>query len=362
MPSEFNEVNQNEQSSNVAPQIPPEPTNNPQASATPSWFSGGKLIAIIIIALLVIGVGVYFAFFAKTPQTANQANPEQTNKQINNQAIPEDSTKPVLNTTTDLPSTEFKFVSPKGEEKWQSGTAPVISWTGGGKYYATVLTFHYTISTGPYSGQTGQEVINTVKNQPGKNLDSYPWLIEPAIASQIKGPFTISACLVEQLPGNAYSGCKSETITSQPFDIEAKSVESLPDQSLLYINQQLGFQIQFTDTWAGYKALTDGENGVHFDLPKYKIPTEYGGVFSPLSITIMPQKEYEDYKAKNDPALTSGQLVFLGTKGEKAFLYTDIAGQMLKIPEYATIYPKDSSGKPIDFEVKKIITSFKFIK
>lgn len=260
----------------------------------------------------------------------------------------------------DPSSAEFRFVSPKGGEKWQAGSNQTIAWTGGGKYYATALTFHYTLAAGPFAGQPGEE-YHTVKNQPGKNYDTFVWAIEPQALNFWKGPFTISACLVDQMPGNAYSGCKSEKIVSQPFNIEPKAqTGTQQEQSLVYTNSQLGFQLTLTEAWAGYEVFTDNSTAVRFDLPKYQVksPQTYGTsiTFSPLGITIIPKEEYDGYKANNDPALSSGLLNFIGEKNGKAYLYTDQATPNMT----AQYYPKSSDGKPINFEVSKVIASFKF--
>ncbi len=256
------------------------------------------------------------------------------------------------------PSTEFKFVSPKGGEQWQVGSTQTISWTGGGKYYATVLTFHYTLTAGPYAGQPGEEVIATVKNQPNKNYDTFAWSIEPQALNFWKGPFTISACLVDQMPGDAYSGCRSEKIVSKIFDIEPRAQTGTQrEQGLVYTNSQLGFQLTLTEAWAGYEVFTDNSTTVRFDLPKYKIqsPETYGVSvnFYPLSIGIVSKKEYDSKYAE---VIAAGLASFLGESNGKVFFYKDHATSNMT----SQYYPKGVDGRSINFEVPKVISTFKF--
>jgi len=87
-PNQFNPVDNPNQPVQTVPSPAPNATSQPMATASVGWFSGGKLIAIIAVIVLVLGAGVYFAFFAKTPQStskqsnstgsANQAVPNQT--------------------------------------------------------------------------------------------------------------------------------------------------------------------------------------------------------------------------------------------------------------------------------------------
>ncbi len=255
---------------------------------------------------------------------------------------------------TNQANTEFKFVTPKGGEKWKSGTTQTIAWTGGGKYYATSLTLHYTINAGPYTGQPGEQGIGTPTNQSGKNYDTFQWFIAEDIW-QTKGPYTISACLVDQMPGNAYSGCRSEKITSPAFEIEANQpAQNNNSSNLVYTNDRLGFQLTLTEVWQGYQAV-NGQDGVSIEVPKYKID---GNNFAPLNIFVLPKEEYDRYVAQNDPALTSGQLKFIAEKNGQAYLYTDNATPNMSNEKY----PKDSSGKPVNFDVAKVISTFKFTK
>lgn len=268
-----------------------------------------------------------------------------------------DKTEPINQT----PSTEFKFVSPKGGEKWAAGSIQTIAWTGGGKNYATALTFHYTMATDPYAGKTGEQYF-TVKNQPGKNYDTFAFPIEPQAMKFWKGPYTFSACLVNELPGNAYTGCLNEEIISQPFEITPKTqTNSNSQESLTYTNNELKFQVTFTEAWSGYEIFTDNSTGLRVDIPKYQVkdPQSYGAVvsFYPLIITLLPKEEYDRYKANNDPALNNPSLHFLGEKNGKAFFYVDTATSIMDM-DY---YPKTSDGKPVDFEVSKVMKTFKFI-
>lgn len=60
-----NQINLAEASSQPT-QAEPVVSSNPMPTAGVSagWFSGGKLVAIIVAAVLILGIGIYFAFFA----------------------------------------------------------------------------------------------------------------------------------------------------------------------------------------------------------------------------------------------------------------------------------------------------------
>lgn len=136
-------------------------------------------------------------------------------------------------------------------------------------------------------------------------------------------------------------------------------------QDKIYKNDRYGFQINLTDAWNGYKVTEQDDSlgyRVQFSVPttdpeaKKLIPN-----FPLLTILVWPKSEWDNYNSDNSRPKPTIKLIT--EKDGQYFVW--LSYQELDAEIKNTVQkdsPKDANGKYIDFEIPKVVSSFKFYK
>lgn len=131
-----------------------------------------------------------------------------------------------------------------------------------------------------------------------------------------------------------------------PMEIPKQETFEQTTDPLVYTNDTYGFQLRFTNAWTGYKITENKQPGSMFtNTLEVRVPTSdkswTGGSFWPITINVISKGEWSFIKS------TIGEsLKLLGENNNYAFVY-------------ATTKTLPTDKKTTDFEIEKVVKSFK---
>ena len=173
-------------------------------------------------------------------------------------------------------------------------------------------------------------------------------VVSAIFASQNKIPLSPNITPVANETTNIYPAQNSGiTSTSKP----ASTITPTPN-SMTYVNERLGFSLEFTSAWQGFKVTDSGMNIVIEipytpDIPDSADQSVYRGKpypwFAPFYIQVYTLSGWEE-RQHAPPVLPQ----FIAQNSENVFTYIKN-----EPPE---------SLKNINFEIPKVIASFRFTK
>lgn len=148
-------------------------------------------------------------------------------------------------------------------------------------------------------------------------------------------------------------GDYNQSQTQPVTETKSEGAQQIMAEWKTYKNEKLGFEIQLTDVWKDYMVKVDdgsqGEGGSQ--SVKFYVPTtdsvysgDIQGYASPFVITAYIKSLWETI-SKEEPRTAT----YIGEKGMYVYTYSQWQDP-----------PRDLAGK--DFEVPKIISTFKFTK
>lgn len=139
--------------------------------------------------------------------------------------------------------------------------------------------------------------------------------------------------------------------------------QSSQDSWKVYKNEKYGFQLTLTDAWKGYK-VSEGLSSdnvtynIVFQMDTYNPDTKKTEPdFVIFGVSVLPKSVWDQYP--NDPLRPK----MLAEKQGQVFFYTSLESADKDMRDfYNKFWPKDSAGKPVNFEFAKVAESFKFYK